>query len=272
MGLPGSGKSSWAEEVRNDSRNSDTYIIHLDEIREKYCFWGNGYAARDYIITGMGDWRRQPHVVLDGLFLTNDDLFQAITCFDGYTGSKINVIVHRWDEDRETCLKNDGGRRETKSTGTILNAPYEDVDINLLNNRLTRYGMHHVEVAQVIRHKVTLKPDWIRYYKSCVDFCDDGKLRSERWSIGGCYGNCWDSSMRYSEGDEPLDFAALDDLLDAKCPDLRYRHYRQIRQECVSTEETFEREYYGGCTNYMNWVCDLKKMYNLLIELGYVID
>ena len=270
MGLPGSGKTYLAEEIGNMWDN--TYVMNLDEIREKYGFWRKEYNHKDYIFNGMESYRWQSKIVLDGLFLTNEDIFNALTCFSEYASSGgIEVIVHRWDEDRETCLKNDGGRREKKSSGTILNAAYEDVDIGGLNDRLQKYGAKNVKVVEVVRHKVFLKPDWIRYFKTYVDFGKDGKLRSERWSLGGEYGNCY-GCHGYSEGEEPLEFDALDKLLDEKCPDLKYRDYREIKRKCISTEETCESEYYGGHTNYMNWVCNLKKMYDMLAELGYVVE
>lgn len=267
MGLPGSGKSSFANDVKNGSFAKMTHIIHVDEIRDKY-FCRNVYTLRDYIIKGMESWRGQDSVLIDALILTNQDLFNVITCLIPYTSRGFGVIIHRWNEDRQTCLKNDGGRRESSSTGTILNARYEEVDVEALNERLKKYGADGTEVTKVINHEVVLKPDWIRYFETYVDFNKDGKFRSEKWSLGGIYGSCYGGTS-HSDGEEPAEFAALDKLLDKKCPNLLYRHYRYIWKECVSTEETTEDEYYGGYTNYMNWACDLQKMYNMLKDFGY---
>jgi adenylate kinase family enzyme len=270
MGLPGSGKTTLAEKMKEESSSKDIFVLHLDEIREKHNFWRKEYQALEYIRNGMEDWRGQPHVVLDGLFLTNTDLFHAMTMFTEYAYGVLEITIHRFDADRDACLKNDGGRREKKSTNTILNAKYEDVDIAALNDRLQKYGAKNMKVVKVMDHDVVLKPDWIRYYKSHVDFGKDGKLRSDKWSLGGEHGSCY-GGRRYSDGEEPLDFAELDDLLDEKCPDLKYKDYRAIKEKCISTEETCESEYYGGYTNYMNWVCDLKKMYDMLTEMGYIM-
>ena len=270
MGLPGSGKTTFAEEVKNSPEGKDVFVIHADDVREKY-FWSNRYTIRDYIRKGMEGWRGQPNVVVDALILTNDDIFNVLTLFTEYVCAKLEVVIHRWDEDRETCLKNDGGRREKKATGIILNATYEDVDIEMLNKRLVGYGAKGVEVVEIVLHEVKLKPDWYRFFKTRVDFGRDGKLRSERWSIGGEHGSCY-GGHRYSEGEEPLEFDVLDQLLDEKCPELKYRDWREIKRKCVTTEETTESEYYGGYTNYMNWVCDLKKIYDLLEDLGYIVE
>jgi hypothetical protein len=268
MGLPGSGKTSFANEVRSAN---ETHVIHLDEIRERHYSYHKEYNACDYIRKGMSGWRGQPQVLLDGLFLTNNDLFNAITTLSEYAARKMYVIIHRWEADRDTCLKNDGGRREKRSTKTILNAKYEEVDLESLNERLKVYGADYIEVSKIIRHDVVLKPDWIRYFKTHVGFGSDGKLRSERWSLGGKRGSCYGGTY-YSDGEEPLEFDELENLLESKCPNLLHRHYRYIWKDCVRTEETTEDEYYGGYTNYMNWVCDLEKLYQALAMYGYTTN
>jgi hypothetical protein len=269
MGLPGSGKTHFASEFERDTNNK--YVIHLDDIREKKYFYRKDYSIRDYVRDGMEGWRGQHEVILDGLFLTNDDLFNAITFFTEYADRKMYVIIHRWDADRDTCLKNDGGRRNKKSTSTILNAKYEEVDVDALNTRIANFGAPYIEVSKVIRHTVQLKPDWIRYFKTHIDFGTDGKLRSEKWSLGGKRGSCYGGTY-YSDGEEPLEFVELENLLERKCPNLLHMHYRYLWKDCVKTEEHTEDEYYGGYTTYMNWVCDLEKLYELLENYGYTTN
>lgn len=267
QGLPGSGKTEFAKQQNAESSNKDIHVIHMDEVREK-CGWGSRYSVSDCINDGLKSYRGQNTVLLDGLFLTNDDVYNAICYVDSHLVCPMRVVVHRWNEDRDTCVKNDGGRREKKSTGMILNATYEELDVDGLNSRLAG---REIEIVDVIQHEVELKPDWIRYFKSCPVVDSDGKLRSAQWSLGGEHGSCY-GGRHYSDGEEPCEFTELDDFLDEKCPDLRYRHYRAIHRECVTTEENTESEYYGGYTNYMNWVCDLKKMYEMLKDFGYIID
>ena len=264
MGLPGSGKTHFA----NKSKSNETHVINLDEIRDKKFFNHKDYRIHDYIREGMKSWRGQHQVMLDGLFLTNCDLLDAILCFREYADHKMYVVVHHWAADRETCLKNDGGRREKRSTKIILNAKYEDVDIEFLNEQLKSFKAEYIEVSKVIEHDVVLKPDWIRYFKTHISFGTDGKLRSESWSLGGKRGSCYGGTY-YSDGEEPLEFDELEDLLEKKCPNLLHRHYRYIWKDCVKTEERTEDEYYGGYTTYMNWVCDLEKMYAILKDYGY---
>jgi hypothetical protein len=266
QGLPGSGKTEFAKGQKIDSAGRDIFVIHLDDVREKYG-WGSRYGVSNCIKDGLKSYRGQGTILLDGLFLTNDDIYNAICYVDSHLVCRMDVLIHRWNEDRATCVKNDGGRREKKSTGMILNATYEEVDVEGLNKRLEG---RDIAIAQVIRHDVKLKPDWVRCFKSCDVVSFDGKLRSGKWSLGGEHGSCY-GGRSYSEGEEPLEFYELDDLLDDKWPDLRLRHYRKIKRACVSTEEHTEDEYYGGYTTYMNWVCDLEKMYNMLEDFGYVV-
>jgi hypothetical protein len=103
-----------------------------------------------------------------------------------------------------------------------------------------------------------------------VTVSDDKKLRSERWCTGGAYGNCWNDHLSPVSGDDPLEFDELDDLLEKIAPNVTFLHYKKIRNRCVSTEDSYESDYYGGGCNYMNWVCDLEELYSILEELGYI--
>ena len=99
---------------------------------------------------------------------------------------------------------------------------------------------------------------------------DDKKLRSSRWCTGGAYGSCWSNSLSPVSADEPLEFEELDNLLEEIAPNVTFLHYKKIRSQCVKTEESYERDYYGGGCSYLNWVCDLEKLYDLLEQQGYI--
>lgn len=266
MGLPASGKTTFAENEKKKNPLK-TYILDMDSIRNTlyykkdldiFCCVKEGMRR----VTGNTD-----KIIVDGLFLTNQHLKEVIVAVAEYY-DKVKVVIHRWDDDRETCVKNDGGRRELKSTNTILNAKYEDVDIEWLNSNIKDWNC---EINNVVNHKVQLKEDWIRFFKAIEFYEKDGKLRSAKWATGGSYGNCWDSSFSSISAENPLEFDIFDQLLEKSCPNITFLHYKKLRKECVSIEESYEPEYYGGGTNYMNWVCDLQKLYNGLKELKYNI-
>ena len=265
MGLPASGKTTFGEQEQKKNSYS-LHLINMDDIREEL-YYEKDASIHRCIEKGMSNRKNRNinTIMVDGLFLTNEHLKQVITAVADYYG-EVDVIIHRWEEDRETCVKNDGGRREAKSINTILNAKYEEVDIDALNDVIKEWDC---KITKVVNHKVQLKEDWYRFFKGHTYFGKDGKLRSYKWITGGAYGNCWDNHLSPVTPDDPLEFDALDELLEEVCPEITFLHYKKIRKNCVSTEESYESDYYGGGTNHMNWVCDLRELYNVLEELGY---
>lgn len=271
MGLPGSGKTTFAEGMKKRlslKGNSRTCaVLHMDELRSVMRY-GKNASLREIISSEVYHRVRKEtkHLILDGPVFTNDDIFQVIKA-TAPSFHKVTVTIYRWNEDRETCLKNDGGRRELPSANTILHAPYEKVDVDGLNEQIKDFD---AQIVKVINNKVVLKDGWDRYFRHIVHVSDDKKLRSEKWCTGGSYGSCWDDHLSPVSPDEPLEFDELDDLLEKIAPSVTFLHYKKIRSQCVETEESYERDYYGGGCNYMNWVCDLEKLYELLEKQGYI--
>lgn len=268
MGLPASGKTTYAEK---NTKSPLDYLIDIDGIRDDIWMRGKNLSIEAIIDIGMqrisySARKRIQRIVVDGLFLTNEHIRQVVEGVAKYY-DEVSVVVHRWNEDRDTCLKNDGGRRENPSTNTILNAVYEDVDVEWLNSEIEEY---QATIVNIVHHKVKLKEDWYCYLRTYLSFGKDGMLRSPTWITGGVYGNCYDNSMGAVSAEEPLEFDAFDNLLEKICPTITFLHYKRLRQYCVSIEDTREDDYYSGYTLKNNWVCDLQKMYEKLSELGYV--
>ena len=164
-------------------------------------------------------------------------------------------------------MKNDGGRRDLSSSATILNAKYEKINMDYLNSELCDEGVVSIEV---IPKQVVLKQGWERYFRHSITVDEDGKMRSNKWCTGGAYGNCWNDSMSPVSAENPVDFTALDKLLEEICPNITFLHYKKITKECVETESSYEADYYGGGCHYANWVCDLRTLYSVLENLGYI--
>lgn len=278
VGLPGSGKSTYTEKLAKGDPKS--YVIDIDKLKHvsKYHFSDTSHIIRDQTYIGL----RQPsvnHLIIDGLFLTTNDVVEAIkNVTQGIdvdrSGISIKVNIHRWNEDRETCLKNDAGRRILSSENTIKNAVYEDIDINEINERAGTYisECEHnlVKIEKCVEHTVELKSDWERAISRNKISIEDGKLSSCHWCTGGAYGNCWNDMMSPVDAEDPVEFTELDELLQEICPNISFLHYKRIQRECVETADTYEPDYYGGGANYKKWVCDIEKLYNLLSELGYI--
>lgn len=267
MGLPGSGKTTEANKLAAQVPKSHAHVLHIDELRSSF-----RYRHRDSLRSIIDSElsrivTKLNHVVLDGPVFTNEDLFQAITAV-APSFHKVKVIVYHWNEDRETCLKNDGGRRDVSSATTIINAPYEDVDVDGVNERIKDWD---AEITKVIEKRVQLKPGWQRHFRhSGVWISEDMKIRSDKWCTGGSYGNCWDNVLRPVSPEKALSFSELDKMLVSLAPNLSFLQYKIICDSCVEQEESYNSDYYGGGTSYLNWVCDLQTLHEKLVEFGYV--
>ncbi len=269
MGLPGSGKSTEADRIASEVPASHVHVLHMDELRNSFKYRKDA-PMRSIIDSELSRvCGKLYHVVLDAPVFTNEDLFQAITAV-APSFHKVKVVVFHWNEDRDTCLKNDGGRREVSSATTIMHAPYEDVDVEALNERLKDWD---AEITKVVEKRVHLKPGWQRNFRhSGLWISEDMKIRSDKWCTGGSYGNCWDNDLRPVSPDKALEFVELDKLLMQVAPTLTFLQYKMINNYCVEQEESYDRDYYGGGTSYLNWVCDLQKLHEKLVEFGYVSD
>ena len=269
MGLPGSGKSTEADRLKSEMSSMTTHVLHVDELRSSFRYGKNATLRR--MIDGELSrvCHKLHHVILDGPVFTNEDLFQAITAA-APSFHHVKVIVYHWDEDRDTCLKNDGGRRDVSSATTIMHAPYENVNVDELNERIKEWD---AEITKVVEKRVCLKPGWQRNFRhSGLWISEDMKLRSDKWCTGGAVGNCWNSSLSPVSPDKALNFTELDKMLIHLAPNLTFLQYKIINDTCVSQEESYDRDYYGGGTSYLNWVCDLKELHEKLVEFGYVED
>ena len=245
VGLPGSGKSSWAKNNINKVINLDNYNIltDSDEVEREigYSLWF-GSVEKD--------------ICIDTLITTNVGLNKLIEIVKKRFNRSINnvkFIIHFWKENRELCLKNDEGRRDISSGVTIRNAPLEYPNISITN---VKY--------EIVEHEVYEKTF---YEKKFVKYSDI--LKSERWSVGGSWCNCWGDSGTI-EPDEPKEFDEFDNLLEELCPNITFLQYKKIRKECVTCEEDSERDYYGGCEYFNYWSCDMKKLYDKLVEFNLI--
>lgn len=251
VGLPGSGKSTYAKERASEK---DTAVADIDAARERVfgCLKQDiGACVREAMKLVKNNSKT---IIVDGLFLTNDDRIDAITAVAAHRRN-CRCIIHFWNEARDICLKNDGGRRDTAASQTIQHAAYEPVDVDYIQNGISDWNVTLVDVQP---HTVQLKPDWQRFFRPHV-WIEDGKLRSTTWCTGGAYGNCWNSGMSPVSAEQPLPFKELDELLLKTVPELTFLQYRKIQNECVTSDSKYEPDYYGGGCHYAFWVCDLEK-------------
>lgn len=288
VGLPGSGKSSYANSVCEGM--ADRMVFDFDchifkKTKDRYTRDDIRGVLRDTI----GHYlfvRSIPYLYLDGLFLTNDtveDIIYVILSllndqlpYKSKKGEKITIkfVIDQWNEDRNACLSNDNFRyldnkRKTPAAITIKNATYEDIDVDSLNNHMgiTINEFQNIKVDEVdiiiekVDHKVILynvKDKLLYDYRAL-----DGILRSDNWSRGGTWADYTGNSGTIGEDPQP-EFKELDEILTKLCPNLSFLKYKYIMANFVEIKEDSENDYYGGCECLAHYEGKINEILNYL--------
>jgi hypothetical protein len=165
----------------------------------------------------------------------------------------VKYFIHFWKENRELCLKNDEGRRKKTSGVTIRNAPLEYPVISIPDIDF-----------EIVEHEVYEKNYYEKKFISYPNI-----LVSQRWSIGGNWRDCWGGEGKI-DSQEPKEFEEFDNLLEEICPNITFLQYQKLRKCCVTCEEDYENDYYGGTEYFRYWACDMKKLYETLVEFNLI--
>ena len=238
VGLPGSGKTSWAKQ-------NFKYVIDCDHVKQDP---EELKRALRWVLDGRDEQ------CIDVLITNNRWLNEVIKIVIKQLRFSPKFIIHFWKENRELCLKNDEGRREKSCSTTIKHVPLEYPEVTSAIN------------YEIVEHEVFEKSVYDKHF---IHRGRDGILMSERWSTGGTWGNCWGDSGTIT-AENPKEFVEFDRLLENVCPMITFLQYKRIYSECVTCENDYENDYYGGRETYAYWQCDLKKLYELLQELNLI--
>ncbi len=257
MGLPASGKSYWTKHYskgKNHVNNVslDTPANKYEKLAERLPRTIQSFAQNKSYYHGY-----KSDLILDGLFLTQEDIVKVLETTNSYTIDDIKI--HFWREDRELCLFNDIGRRSLSSEITIKNASFEKPNIIELNKL-------YQQTITLEEHTIMRKTDYEAFKEqhSLEDI-----IASNEWSNGGVYGNCWDDSMSTSSADTPLEFIELDETLEEIEPNLTFLQYKKIKRLATVDSRT-DRGYYGSSEEYSWWTINTKELYDLLLELTII--
>lgn len=269
IGLPGSGKSTFGNKMSNSRHDMlikfDDYIkdgkmASYDEI------WKDTFRYQTFY---------SPYfVILDGLFLTNSSRKSVIQSLIDYVEhKKINkgycyrIIYHFWNEDRETCMHNDKGRRSVDSSITIKNAPYEPVDMDYIEKDIKDYICDH----RVKNHTVICATVYDKFFQSYGSTSEPDIMKSEEeWTLGGTTRD-WNGSVELMR-DETPDFVEFDELIEQVCPNISFIQYKNIYRKCVTQKTRTDYDYYGGSEEKAWWECDMKTLYKTLLEKGLITE
>ena len=263
VGLPGSGKTTLGDALNEKICKKGRYcnLIHLDR------YMGKTFKAvlDDRVSRYSSDYS---DYIVEGLILTNNAIVDFLKEFKTHIENKttqidnINVEIHYFNEDRDACLHNDIGRREKNARATIMKAPYEVPDCELIQKET---GLS----CKSKKHYVVRKTNF-QMFKDLNKLGNENKLTSSSWSLGGTWGSCWSDVLGSITPETPRDFEEFDRLLESICPNLTFLQYKKLERECTEIVEYHESDYYGGCEYRAHHSCDLQKLYELLTEMGYV--
>ena len=177
------------------------------------------------------------------------------------------IIYNFWNEDRETCLHNDKGRRSVDSSITIKNAPYEPVDVDYIEKDIKDYIYDH----QVKNHTVVRATVYDKFFQSYGSTSEPDIMKSEEWTLGGTSGDCYGTSVTFMKEQTP-DFVEFDELIEQVCPNISFIQYKNIYRKCVAQKTRTEHDYYGGSEEKAWWECNLKTLYKILFEKGLITE
>jgi hypothetical protein len=271
MGLPGSGKTTWRK--RNESLNGindisycsldcDEYLIEDPELYN----YGR-YSTIPEVIKHIFNINVDRFMCIDGLITTNKQVKEIISLIhkkvkqNYYDNDNFIIVIHHWKENRENCLYNDKYRRDKSCKTSIMNLPLEDPN---------GYDFNSDIEVKIEYHDVLKKTIYEGEFEP-ISIKKDNTLRSQTWCSGGSWGDCWGNSGSCSTED-PVSFVELDNLLERICPNLTFLQYKKIERECVEVETDYNYDYYGGCQHDSYYKCDLKKLYEIMIEMGLITE
>ena len=271
MGLPGSGKTHWVLELtdgyynepfRSRSDNSRYYSIDLDSyVKRKF-----KEIEIKQKLSGVIRTTHYTHAIVDGLLLTYSDVEKLLSLLDSDDWSYVSqIVLHWWKPDVEMCLLNDKGRRSENASITIKNAKFEEPDREFIEKLREKFPILKDKKVEAERHSIVLKPSWKAFAEEYDMYINrDGQVRSDTWSLGGTWRDCWDNQGTVSAEAEPNTFREFDNLLEKICPNISFLQYKSLYSEVVHYDTDSEGDYYGGSVTYAYRFFYPEALYNAL--------
>lgn len=263
-GLPGSGKSTYANEAFATVIDADA--VALDSTIPK----NNKLASLVGKVEGALSNKYTRAVVIDGLFTTNAQLRALLNALSVLTVKwQITYKLVWWGEDREACLINDQGRRDKNSIISIKNLPFEEPNPAIVPEFFVAGNV-------AIKLKVVCPPPVEKWARSLnlkdINGIDYQKLelKSQSWSLGGTIGSCWGDRKTTISPESPLEFIEFDELLGQVYPNISFLQYKEIKRFCCQINQWTDKDYYGGSETNEQHVCDLNKLHEKLSSLGVI--
>lgn len=271
MGLPGSGKTTWRKrnEFKTSSRSYYYSSLDCDEylIENPDAYNFGRYNTIIDVIKEKFNVDPDKFMCIDGLITTNKQVKEIISLINKNVRKKyidiindFRIVIHHWRENRDNCLYNDKYRRDKSCKASIMNLPLDDPN---------GYDFESEIEVSIEYHDVIKKTIYEGEFEPISR--DDNTIRSNTWCSGGDWADCW-GNHGSCVVENPVTFTELDNLLERICPNITYLQYKKIEKECIEIETKYEMDYYGGCQQDSYYKCDLKKLYETLMEMGLISE
>lgn len=278
VGLPGSGKTTFCEKYVEANKDKEVNHIEFDKYRKTS--YGKNIGFESILLKRMKEYEDEI-LLLDTLLLDNNGVIKSI----GYLKDNLEVIndidieIHYWNLDRESCLYNDKGRRDENSEITIKNAKFEEMDIESIKKATSLEKIYLVTHDVVRKSELQFALDMILDKKIEEIYDEDDKeskryLYSKEWLIEGTMryhtNNYTDIVYRELDREEAIfEFEELDQMLEQLCPSLTFIDYKKVKKIAVDIEEFDKDDYYIDAT-YERWRYDLDKLEEYLKSKNYI--
>lgn len=171
-----------------------------------------------------------------------------------------DIIIDKWEENRDACLQNDAARnRQKNSVSTILNATYT-LDLSALQSvfpdKRIKIQEHEIVLASKFKIDAAMHGAMLE---------DDRYLISSSWVTGGHLGNYMNDDVESLDPEsQPTVFSELSSFLLEVCPSVTLKQYLDILKDAVSIGPKTEYGYYNSVTNYAYFKADLELIYEIL--------
>lgn len=254
VGLPASGKTTWADKYSTNSRRRH---IEVDSYLKRS--YGSDNTTEDVLKNRV---RRSDETIIDGLFLTEDDINKALKIIKDKGFEVREVIIQYWRPNREYSLWNDLYRRDTNSVITIENAVIDDFK----DTKNLKAKNPNIEF-KIERHDV-VKTEPYRLFaaKLNIKLNSDGEIKGDSWCNGGSWADCWGNCGSVGSDEKPEGMDELDKILENICPNITFLQYKGIMRECVYIDDFTDGDYYGGVTHHNRYVLKFGSLYEYLID------
>lgn len=170
------------------------------------------------------------------------------------------VTVVQFPENRKLSLERDAKRnRDVLARNTISYKSYDVLKLSGLKN--------YIGGIELINGDIEYTNKDYEAFKEKHDIGDI--IESDRWSLGGTCGNCWNSDLSTVDGDAPLDktnFKEVMDIITNEIPNVGWLGGMKIMALIESTSES-EGDYYGGSVTYVRWTVSSRDLFDAIMRM-----